>query len=748
MSDKKIRPKKKSRRKARKTAGADNLQVSAVAGSSGSAAIFNFSRAQYGSAAIAFGIIILLVFAAHAITIWGEFVYLDLYNLSEIRYTRDWNRFWSDLMLNSMVSPLNEPLVKLSLAIDVLSMGIKSPGIFHAINMLLHLGNCLAIYLLVRRLAMYKFLREKLSIEPDFLAFATVAIFACHPLGSGAISYISARSALLVTLNYMISLHLFLSGFLSSDIKKALFLYLFSYLFVIFGIWSGPQAVTIPGAFIVLALLLKPEEESIKSWVMDRPFEFFAQLLVSLGVPLVLLLNFSPLVGNGFGLQTLPLMDYIATQFKVLVTYTLRCFLVPYGLSLDPPMTLADSLFDPFSLLGIALVALAAYLSYRLRNSIIPSFALALFVLSLIPSCFVPHPEYVSITRIYLTMASLSIISGYFLVRFSVVRPISTIIVSTLIILSLVGLSNYRNWQWHEDIRLWESARSLNPESKRSRAMYAWALEFNGQMDRGYEEAKIAYKEDKTNPILNLIIGTFLLEDQKYKEAFKYFEDGVKIAEKENLSREIQYKLETGYAAAAVKTGKYEIAYKYADKALRIQKSSKLYLIQGVSLMARDNPHGAFMKLQESYLMDKLNPEVIEPLTRAALGCGTKQLQDLAYNMSKQAYRVHGLDPHMLLLRAYASLETGRVNEALGYIHTYLKSEKPNAESLYLMHGVYKKLGKEKEAKVFLDLALTANPNIRKEMRLYLNREIVKPNQKQKTGAPKNEKKKEEKNES
>ena len=102
----------------------------------------------------------------------------------------------------------------------------------------------------------------------------------------------------------------------------------------------------------------------------------------------------------------------------------------------------------------------------------------------------------------------------------------------------------------------------------------------------------------------------------------------------------------------------------------------------------------------------------------------------------------------MLLLRAYASLETGRVNEALGYIHTYLKSEKPNAESLYLMHGVYKKLGKEKEAKVFLDLALTANPNIRKEMRLYLNREIVKPNQKQKTGAPKNEKKKEEKNES
>ncbi|MEZ4490196.1 MAG: hypothetical protein R3F51_21680 [Cyanobacteriota/Melainabacteria group bacterium] len=337
MPEKKIRTSKRTSKK-RSRKGERFLESDSTAENAG---FFNLERADRKLLLTTVGIVILLVFAAHAITIWGEFVYLDLFNLTELRNTRDWNLFWSDLMLNSLVSPLNEPLVKVSLAIDVLSMGIRSPGVFHAINMLLHLANVLLLYFFVRRLGKHADLKTRLSLEPDLVAFASAAIFACHPLACGAISYISARSALLVVFNYLLSLHLFISGFLARDIKNALFLYLFSYLFVLFGIWSGPQAVTIPGAFIALALLLKPRKTTFKSWVMDRPFEFFAQLLVALAVPLVLLLNFNPLVGTGFGLSTLTLPQYVATQFKVLFTYTLRCFLVPYGLSLDPPFALA-----------------------------------------------------------------------------------------------------------------------------------------------------------------------------------------------------------------------------------------------------------------------------------------------------------------------------------------------------------------------------------------------------------------------
>ena len=203
---------------------------------------FSYEKSDLKIFAYCLGILFFLTFAAHTITIWGEFVYLDLFNLSEIRYTKDWGRFFSDLMLYSLVSPLNEPLVRLSLTVDVLSMGINSPGIFHAINMLLHLANSVLLFLLVRRLANYDEQKSQRGINPDFVALATASLFACHPLACGAISYISARSALLVVFNYLASMHFFITGFLSKEIKDALYYYGLTYLFVLFAIWSGPSS--------------------------------------------------------------------------------------------------------------------------------------------------------------------------------------------------------------------------------------------------------------------------------------------------------------------------------------------------------------------------------------------------------------------------------------------------------------------------------------------------------------------------
>lgn len=736
MAAKKPKVSKKRKRRSRKKV----LGVSSGAGVKTSpfdaAKFFAYEKRDLKPFAICLGVITLLIFAAHVITIWGEFVYLDLFNISEIRHTKDWGEFANDLFLFAMVNPLNEPLVRLTLTIDILSMGIRSPGIFHAINMLIHLSNTLLLFLLIRRLSNYENLRDQTGLNADIVALAGAALFACHPLTCGAISYISARSALLVVANYLISVHLFISGFLAKEIKPALYCYGFAYLFVAFGIWSGAQAITIPGAFILLAFLLKPKGITHKTWVNDRPFEFFAQILVAIFVPLVLLLNFTPLVGNGFGLQTLPLVDYIATQFKVLFTYTLRCFIVPYGLSLDPPMAISNGFGDPFTLLGLGTVILAGFLSYKFNKNIVLSFGLGLFVFSLIPSCFVPHPEYVSITRIYWTTATISIVSGYLIAKLFDEKPSLGIVLTSVLALCLVGLANYRNYQWHSDTRLWESAKELNPQSKRSAAMHAWSKMFggDGELDESYKLAKEAYKTDKNNAVLDLILANYHFINRNYKEAYKFFKEGAKIAEKQNLSEEIVFKLQSGLAKSAIKLYDYETALKYAKKASKIQKNNAtLYLIQGQCLMQQDNPQGAFMKLQQSYIIDKTNPELIEPIAWAAIGCGTEKLQDMGYKMAIQAYRVHGGKPRVTLLRAYAALETGRVNESLKFIRQYIDSkQKADAQALYILYGNYKKLGREKQANVFLSLALEANPRIRKEMRLYLNRDLVKIKKKKK----------------
>ena len=725
--------KKRKKRSRRKVLGADSgVKTSPFDG----AKFFGYEKRNLKPFAICLGVITLLIFAAHAITIWGEFVYLDLFNIAEIRHTRDWGQFANDLFLFAMVNPLNEPLVRLTLTIDILSMGIRSPGIFHAINMLIHLSNSLLLFLLIRRLSNYENLRDNTGLNADIVALAGAALFACHPLTCGAISYISARSALLVVANYLISVHLFISGFLAKEIKPALYCYGYAYIFVLFGIWSGPQAITIPGAFILLAFLLKPKAITYKTWVTDRPFEFFAQILVAIFVPLVLLLNFTPLVGNGFGLQTLPLVEYMATQFKVLATYTIRCFLVPYGLTLDPPMAISTGFGDPLTLLGLGIVILAGFLSYKFKKNIVLSFGLGLFVLSLIPSCFVPHPEYVSITRIYWTTATMAIVSGYFVAKLFLNKPTMAMVLTSVLAIALVGLSNYRNYQWHSDARLWESAKNLNPTSKRSAAMHSWSIMFGGggDLDKSYKLAKNAYKKDKNNAVLDLILANYHFINKEYKKAYKFFKEGAELAENQNLSEEIVFKLQYGLARSAIKLDDYETALKYAKKAAKIQKNNaNLYLIQGQCLMQQDNPQGAFMKLQQSYLIDKTNPELIEPIAWAAIGCGTEELQDMGYKMAIQAYRVHSGKPQVVLLRAYAALETGRVYESLNFIRQYIQSnKKANAKALYILYGAYKKLGKEKESKVFLSLALEANPRIRKEMRLYLNRDIVKIKMKKK----------------
>lgn len=678
-------------------------------------------------------VVVAVVLASHLQCLWNDFVYMDRFNLWPLIAILDWPKFWLETLTQCLVSPLSEPLFKATLALDVQGVRMRYPSVYHAINLSLHLCNSLLVGGFVFRLARYqlKIFKDNFNFDPYFAAAIAACLFASHPLTCESVSYISSRSTLLVTFYYLASLHCFLTGFLTSEIMRGLVGYGLGYFFVILATWSSAQGITAPAAFLALTVLMKPEKETYKNWLLDRPYEFFAQLFLALVVPFVLCVKYVAPIGNGFGLEKLSLFTYVLTQGKLLITYYLRVFLVPFGFSLDPPDIPNEMLQQVFSWIGLFIPALFIFLAVKFKNKLLVSFSLVLVVLSLLPNFIMVQPEVVSDRRFYIATAALCTIAAYFLSARFLDKPRVLAGISVAIVLLFCGLSNWRTYYWHDDSRLWGQALKLNPQSQRCQVMDAWATAFSGKLDDGARKAFSLYEKQgestKNRAILDLVLGTQRLQRKEYEGARKFFTEGLSLADKQNLSSEIIWEMQAGLAEASLKLKDYETARKYANEAVKIQPNkSNLHLILGWCYLNENNPNAAFLELQQAHLLDRFNADVLVPLARAATGVGTEQMQDLAYKISKQARQIFGTNDELLLTCAYCALESGHLEECLVYLENYNKSDNPrNAEYYYLFWGLYKRLGWEKQADEVLVIALKMDPDVRKRVKLFLNHKIV-----------------------
>jgi tetratricopeptide (TPR) repeat protein len=90
------------------------------------------------------------------------------------------------------------PLLNLSYTLNWIA-GDGSPLVFHAFNLLTHLVATACVFALARN-----FLRRSAAgVDPDLAAAWAALLFAVHPLHSEAVTYISGRSASLMTVFYL-----------------------------------------------------------------------------------------------------------------------------------------------------------------------------------------------------------------------------------------------------------------------------------------------------------------------------------------------------------------------------------------------------------------------------------------------------------------------------------------------------------------------------------------------------------------
>jgi hypothetical protein len=162
------------------------------------------------AALVAIVSLVVIVFVVYANSLGNEFVFDDIYLVKGNQRAR--NLDFS--LLRSSYRPLRD----FSYAIDFAIWG-EGPFGFHLTNLLLHAGNVLLVFTLIRRLT------EDLSS-----AFLAALIFAVHPIQTDAVTYISGRRDLLFTLFYLSAFHTYISYYRSRSSRAVL---LFTIFFVL-----------------------------------------------------------------------------------------------------------------------------------------------------------------------------------------------------------------------------------------------------------------------------------------------------------------------------------------------------------------------------------------------------------------------------------------------------------------------------------------------------------------------------------
>jgi len=681
--------------------------------------------------------LLLLVLAADFHGLFGTFVFNDMHNFTAVSVSQTSDTFWLKLWTDGVVHPLSQPWVVSTYAWDIKSFG--SNAVFcHFVNLTLHLLTCIYLYVLIFRLSWLFGKDGRLNSSPYLVAFCATLIFGLHPLTAGCVAYISGRSALLLASSYLLALNLALFGFLADGVGLAMLYYFGCFSFMAIALFSNAQALTLPFVIIFILCLTKDPKEQWKAWLEERWYELALFSVIALCTPLALLGGAPRLTDNGVGLRVLPAVEYVASQFKLLITYYLRCLVAPFGLTVDPPMVQARGLSDPFSLLGMAFVAASLALVYKLRSQPLMLLGMLLFFAGFAPSSFMPQAELLADHRIYLSLSGGAIIIGILFARLIEAERKRGYIILGAVSAALIAGNILYTLSWKNDEQLWTSAVKLNPSSSHAHSMLARALLKQNKVDAAVKEAEQSLKIDPGSAVALQVLGIKALNEKDFKNAAKNFEAALANAKDEGLSADEIAQYQVQLAAIYDREGESKKALELAQQAIEVLPDEpKLHLILGKSLMKEKQWYRAFKTLMEGFRLDPYNPEYLDLLAESGLNSGEHHATEQAFLCAKRSMAVNPTKKATLLF-ARAAIELGKVGESIKVLYRLLSISGKDAEAFYLM-SIACKLGNNPVQQAnYLREAKKINPNIESEVPIFLGKpgKDVTPKKDEKVDAP------------
>ena len=390
------------------------------------------------------------------------------------------------LALHGAIGPRG--IAYLSFALDHAVFG-GGPAGTHAVNVAIHLANCVLVYALLRRLVP----------EARSLAAAGALLFGAHPLQTQAVDLAVQRMTILATFFFFAALLLF---FRARDLAAAgvalrapkhLATYGASLLLAAAAVLTKQNTIVFPAVFLVGDLLLGRAAPGAMRPRLRHLTPFFI-LAIALAIQQLLPRFTAGTTGHflesafepsivGFAGPGEPLRDptplrYFVTELSVLWEYA-RLVVVPWGQSIEHGYPLVAAYFTLRNVLAaLATLVLAAIPLVVGRRLPALSFGIALVLLGLsVESSVIPLDTLVE-HRMYLPMLGIVLVCLEGLRR--VPSPKLQVAIVVAVLLPLAVLNWRRTDLWTRPVDFFEEALQTYPRNPR-----LWVSLSEALRDRG-----------------------------------------------------------------------------------------------------------------------------------------------------------------------------------------------------------------------------------------------------------------------
>jgi len=346
------------------------------------------------------------------------------------------------------------PLTNLSFAVDYLLGGL-SPTAYHVTNLVIHLFSGLVIFAWLRGL--FGKIDSAKKMPADYLAFSCALIWICLPVSTYAVSYISQRSEILMSLCYLLSIYSFWR-WRSEDSNER-----WPYISVgmcFCGVMCKEGIATVP----LMILLL---DRTFFSGTFKNAIRSNAKYYIALASSwIVLAVFFIHASGRGVGLDGgVSPFKYAITEARVVLTY-LKLVFYPFPLVFDYAYTVYRRNVEevPYIIALVFLVALTLWLVWK--RPVTGFFAAWFFILlaptsSVIPIASQPMGE----NRVYL--AALGPVVLALIIGYRYIRSLLWLLVGAACCF-YIHVAQSRNQQCSSAINIWLDTIAKAPKNPRA----------------------------------------------------------------------------------------------------------------------------------------------------------------------------------------------------------------------------------------------------------------------------------------
>jgi tetratricopeptide (TPR) repeat protein len=336
------------------------------------------------------------------------------------------------------------------------------------------------VIILTRRIAL-RFTEELYS---DRIAFITSILFAVHPIGTEAITYISSRSSLLATTFYLLSLLSYTQFNQTENRSRQILYYILTILFFLMGVGTKEIILTLPIMIVILDIF------SLKLSLKDtikRVFTTHITFVIIIFAGVLIRIYFFFTYEKVGGVLPRSIYENLLTQSEVIIKY-IRLLLIPIGQNLIHNYPTLRTILNLYTLLCIFTIFSLIWYAIRKRNTYpFISFGILWFFVTLLPSSsFIPFQEAMTEKHLYLPMIGFFItISGVLSIIYQRFQEYQRILKKgfAIIIAILSILTIYRNYIWGDSIRLWEDILEKTPDSWATHYAYADVLRKQAEID-------------------------------------------------------------------------------------------------------------------------------------------------------------------------------------------------------------------------------------------------------------------------